>query len=104
MSFATWAGRSKFDYTGDIAIGTKISFGKTRIITVTAQQYAALRETFLEQVVHVGTSFNNPRPGSIGEWLLNNVTRTAIASYVAPILIREGYAVRESKTEIRIIR
>ena len=104
MSIETWAGRSQFDYTGCIAVGTEISFGESSTVTVTAQQYAALRGAFLGQVVHVGTSFDNPQSGSVGEWLQNNVTRTAIASYVAPILIREGYAVRESETEIRIVR
>ena len=29
---------------------------------------------------------------SVGKWLQDNVTRTAIASYVAPILVEERYA------------
>lgn len=104
MSIGTWAGRSQFDYIGCVAVGTEISFGASSTVTVTAQQYSLLRSAFLGQVVQVGASFNNPQLGSVGEWLQNNVTKTAIASYVIPILIREGYAVKESDTEIRIIR
>ena len=29
---------------------------------------------------------------SVGKWLQDKVTRTAMASYVAPILVEEGYA------------
>lgn len=105
MRAETWGGQSDFDYTGCVAIGTDIYFGRgPSIVKVTAQEYINLRETFLGRIVPVGTSFNNPPAGSVGEWLQRHVTRTAIASYVAPILIREGYAIKESDTEIRFIR
>lgn len=104
MSIDTWAGRSQFDYSGCVSVGTQITFGDSKIINVSHQQYSALRAAFLGKVVPVGTSFDSPQPGSIGEWLQVHVTRTAIASYVAPILLREGYAVRESETDIRVIR
>ncbi len=105
MKIDTWAGKSQFEYTGCVAIGTKITFGKAKtIISITRQQYDSLRSTFIGQVVKVGTSRDDPQYGSIGEWLKTNVTQTAIASYVAPILVRECYAVREGKSEIRIVR
>jgi hypothetical protein len=101
---ATWGNRSTFDYVGSIDTGTDIKFGEGRVITVTAQQYAALRKHFLNQVVAVGTSRTEPAKRSLGARLKNNVTKTAIASYVAPILVLEGYAERVGTREIRIIK
>ena len=42
--------------------------------------------------------------GSVGEWLQNNVTKTAIASYVGAILIHEGYAVKGKGAEIEFYK
>jgi hypothetical protein len=42
----------------------------------------------------MGTSRDNPPTGSVGAWLQENVTKTAIASYVGPILLSEGLASR----------
>ena len=101
---ATWGKRSSFDYTGSIETGTEIKFGEGHVRTVTAQQYAALRKHFLNQVIAVGSSRTEPAKGSLGEWLKNNVTTTAIASYVAPILVREKYAERVDTRDIRITK
>ena len=101
---ATWGKRSSFNYTGSIKTGTEIKFGQGHVITVTAQQYAALRRHFLNQVIAVGTSRTDSPTRSLGEWLKSNVTKTAIASYVAPILVLEGYAERVNTREIRIIK
>ena len=99
----TWAGRSSFSYTGSVAEGTKIRFGRTgQVICVSKDQYDALRKAFLNQTVPIGTSRTSPPSGSLGEWLQNNVTQTAIASYVGPILISEGFAVKADRHEITI--
>ncbi len=45
-----------------------------------------------------------PPKGSLGEWLQTNVTRSAIACYVASILVIEGYAKRVGIHDIYIIR
>lgn len=45
--------------------------------------------------VPCGTSRDKPQIGSLGEWLQGNVTKTAIASYVAAILVHEGYAKKD---------
>ena len=100
----TWAGRSKFEYTGSVETGTEITYGKKFKVRVSAQHYKHLRKHFLNDVVSVGTSRTNPPRGSLGSWLQENVTRTAIASYVAPILIIEGYANSEGKHDIRITK
>jgi hypothetical protein len=95
MTLPTWTGKSYFKYEGSVGKGTHIWFGKSkRPVPVSASQYAKLLDHFKGQEVPVGTSRDKPQPGSLGEWLKVNVTRTAIASYVAPILIERAYALR----------
>ena len=70
-----------------------IRYGRSRTTAIAGSDYDRLVQRFSGQVVTVGTSRDAPAHGSIGEWLQKNVTRTAIASYVAPILVHEGDAV-----------
>jgi len=100
----TWGGRSNFAYSGTIEIGVVVSYGKNNKVRVSAQQFYKLREHFLNNVVPVGTSRTAPKKGSLGWWLQANVTRTAIASYIAPILVSEGYAKEEGQHNIRITK
>ena len=100
----TWGGRSQVDYSGSVATGTDIVYGQGWTVRVGAEEYAALRNHFLDRIVPVGTSRTDPPSDSLGAWLLANVTMTAIASYVAPILVLEGYARRVGKHDIRITR
>ena len=100
----TWGGSSTFKYSGSVEAGVKITYGKGWTVRVTAEQFSELRTHFLRRKVPVGTSRTNPSSGSLGEWLQTNVTRTAIASYVAPILVEEGYAERVGNDDIRITR
>jgi hypothetical protein len=98
MTMATWSGDSQFDYSGSVATGTDIHYGtntKYRI-KISESKYAELLTHFGGQEVLVGTNRVKPPSGSLGEWLKKNVTQTASASYVAPILVQEGYAVRAS--------
>lgn len=69
---------------------------------VTAEQYTRLLHHFRGRTVSIGTSRDNPPIGSVGRWLQGNVTRTAIASYVGPILVAEGYA-EKIGSDIRFI-
>lgn len=100
----TWAGRSEFKYTGSVNIGTEIHFGEKfkYKVKVTSDHYSALINHFLGNTVDIGTSRDIPPLGSLGVWLQNNVTKTAIASYVGPILIREGYAEKIGRSQIKI--
>lgn len=101
----TWDSRSEFSYEGCVSKGTKIFYGTNNPpITVTKEKYAKLSEDLLGQVIPGGASRTTPPTQSLGEWLKKNVTKTAIASYVAPILVREGYAIKEGNGLIRIIR
>ena len=99
----TWAGRSNFSYNGNVNTGTVISFGSGNKITLSASQYTNLIKAFKGTGnFPVGTSFDNPPANSLGAWLQAKVTKTAIASYVAPILINEGIATRQNTTYISI--
>ena len=101
---ATWGARSRFDYSGSVETGTDIFYGRGWKVRVDAEDYTALRKHFLGRVVPAGTSRSNPPTDSLGAWLQANVTKTAIASYVAPILVLEGYARRVGKHDISIIK
>lgn len=91
----TWAGRSNFSFTGTLTAGTTITYGSGSTTDVTPAQFAALFAAFpAGMVVEVGTSRTTAPAGSLGAWLQGNVTKTATASYVAPILLHFGRARR----------
>ena len=100
----TWGGRSKFNYSGSVETGTDIVYGQGWKVSVSAEEYVNLRHHFMGRIVQVGTSRTDPPPESLGAWLQANVTQLAIASYVAPILVIEGYAKRVGKHDIQIIK
>lgn len=98
----TWAGRSSFSYIGSVRKGTKITYGSGYTMHVSASDYRRLLTHFGRRHVPCGTSRTDRPHGSLGKWLLENVTKTAIASYVGAILVHEGYAVkRGSDIEFR---
>lgn len=71
----------------------EIFFGKSSTpVKLSNEQYMKLLDTFKGRTVTIGTSRTNPPNDSLGEWLMNNITKTAIASYIAPILLLEGHA------------
>lgn len=92
----TWSGCSQFQYAGSVARGVRIRYGSKGKgqVAVTAKEFADLLAAFGGRRVDVGTSRTSPPRGSLGAWLQKHVTPTAIASYVAPILLAEGLAVR----------
>lgn len=98
----TWTGRSSFKYTGSVSNGTVITYGSGFKVTVSAADYSALIKNFSGSTVDIGTSRGTARPRSLGDWLQRNITKTAIASYVGPILINEGYAVKIGRSQIWI--
>lgn len=97
----TWAGRSQFEYTGSVSTGTEITYGDGNRVLVSTAQYRALLNRFSGQVVDVSPSRTDAGAGSLEEWLQNNVTQTAIASYVAPILLRNGVATRTNNNQLQ---
>ncbi len=90
-----------FDRSPDGAI--RITFGHEKDVTISADDYARLVHHFRGQTVALGTSRDDPPEGSIGKWLQENVTRTAIASYLGPILVQEGHAVWVDDSKLRFV-
>jgi len=102
-ALATWAGKIGFHYDGSVQTGTDIWYGsKPHSTEVTRQEYKRLLEHFKGRTITLGTS-RQPPVGSVGAWLQERVTKRAIASYVGPILVHEGYAERvpSDSTKIR---
>ncbi|MEH7378984.1 hypothetical protein V7138_00670 [Bacillus sp. JJ1533] len=91
-----------FNYEGSIKEGTTIYFGDGWKVKVAGSHYSTLLEKFDGHTLAIGASRANPPKNSLGEWLMANVTKTAIASYVVPILINEGYAFNDGKYKIFI--
>ena len=101
----TWRKRGEFAYRGSVAGGTEILYGKKGRARVTAQQYDGLLMTFVNRTVPLGTHRTNPPTDSIGHWLHCHGASHNIASYVGPILIHEGYAIRGPQPHlIRVVR
>ena len=99
----TWSCRSKFKYIGTVLDGTIISYGKDfkYRLRIRKEHYDKLICHFKGQTIAAGTSRTDPPRNSVGKWLQENVTKTAAASYVCPILIEEKYAEKVGRTEIR---
>ena len=96
----TWSRRSRFSYAGSVRAGTTISYGSGHIIFVTPGQYSSLLDHFRGMTVDVWASRTGPPARNVSEWLQANVTKTAIASYVCPILIDEGFAEKVGRSQI----
>jgi hypothetical protein len=82
----------QFSYEKAADGDVRIEYGDDGKATVSAVDWRRLILHFRGHSVPLGTSRTNPPPGSVGEWLQRNVTRTAIASYIGPILVHEGHA------------
>jgi hypothetical protein len=100
----TWGQGSRFSYAGSVRTGTTISYGSGYLVFVTPEVSSSLRDHFQGMTVDAGTSRTDPPAKSVGEWFLANVTKTAIASYVCPILIHEGFAERVDKSQIAFVK
>lgn len=99
----TFGKGKRFTYTGCVAVGTTIRYGTSESeIRVSREDYAALLSHFGGSTVKLGTSRTRPPSGSVGAWLQENLSPTAIASYVGPILVAEGYAELVSRRPIEI--
>jgi hypothetical protein len=92
----TWAGCSKFGYIGSVEQGVIIYYGKGRQIKIRPSQFAEMLGCFAGKTVKVGTSSTDRPIDSLESWLKENVTKSAIVSYVAPILIAEGLAEKDN--------
>jgi len=90
----TWSGGSKFRYTGTMISGVKILYGSNfkYTFTLTSNELDRLLDHFIGSKVRLNTSRTAAIPGSVGDWIKSNITKTAITPYLGPIIIFEGYA------------
>jgi hypothetical protein len=95
----TWAEHSRFRYDGSVSEGTKIFYGRNfaRSVVITAGEYKKMLEEFSGREIPPAITREEEKRGqeSLGKWFADNKMRVSIASYVAPVLIHEGYCVRE---------
>jgi len=94
----TWSGRSKFRYTGSLKSGVKILYGSDSkyAVTLTSNELDRLLDHFIGSKDRLNTSRTAAIPGSVGDWIKSNITKTAITPYLGPILIFEGYARKDN--------
>jgi len=94
----TWSGRSKFRYTGSVKSGVKILYGSESkyAVTLTSADFVGVLDHFAGRKIRLNTSRTAALPGSVGDWIRSNITKTAITSYLGPILISEGYARKDN--------
>jgi hypothetical protein len=100
-----WRRSSEFEYEGSVKEGTTIYYGDltkkpiNKPILVSKEEYEKLFLAFknMKEPIILGTSQSIPPEGSVGYWLVRNVSDangTQIASYVGSILIHEKYAIK----------
>lgn len=90
---STATGKKQFEYSGDTETGVELFYGDGMQTPgrVSAETIHALLAEFASRPgpVYVGTSFNNPRLGSIGDWLLSREKQN-LACYLVPTLEHLG--------------
>jgi len=103
----TWTGSSAFEYE-QVADGSiTFYYGKDFAykVHISEEKFRQLLSNFAGRGdVPMGTSKTNPPKSSVGYWLQQNVTKTAIASYVGPLLIAFGYAQRGGRSDLICIK
>jgi hypothetical protein len=76
---------AQFSYEKTADGDVRIEYGRGRRKVITAEDLQRLLRRFRG-------SQDRPPAGSVGAWLQQNATKVAIASYIGPILVHEGYA------------
>lgn len=90
-----------------IDLGYQFVVGKSNSKLFLPESFIAEIETDMEgEELKIGASRDNPPKGSLGERLNSKVCTTAMASYVAPLLVHLGVAVvleNDNKRTIRVL-
>jgi hypothetical protein len=86
-TLSTWGGRAQFSYHHDGSLA--LQYGNDRHCRVSAEHMERLRAEHQGQLVAVF----GPEP-SLDAWTKEHVTRTRIASYLAPALVELGFVER----------
>jgi hypothetical protein len=88
----TFGGGANFQYRGNTNTATVIRYSKAALeIVLTESDYLKIWNHFRGREVKVGTS-QSPVADSFGAFLKDEITHIGAASYVARIMLEEGYA------------
>lgn len=86
---------AEFTYEGSVSLGLRLTFGETRqTARVSAEALRRLLDHFTDMPgpVAIGASRDKPPLGSLGAWWIAHQSRRQLASYLAAVLVEEGYA------------
>jgi excisionase family DNA binding protein len=102
----TRSGRAEFRVRGGVATGAEIWPGKAQYPIKFPKSFMDdLLSNFSGKEVAVGGSFDGPLPGSLGEFIQQEIkTKMNPAVYIAALLIAEGYADASRRGYIRFHR
>ena len=90
---------SPFRYEGSIKNGIEILYGKSNEKIVPQEILESLIKNFSNKTVPIETTrtIEDLNEGSLGHWLNKNINGPVITSYIASILVHEGYAELSNK-------
>jgi hypothetical protein len=96
---STASGRAQFEYSGDTNTGIEVFYGERLQFSgrVSSQTIKALLAEFASRTgpVSVGTRFDTPPLGTIGDWLLTREKQN-LACYLIPVLADLGLGAYET--------
>lgn len=88
----------------EVDLGYQIMVGKSKTKLFLPRSFIAEIETDMAgEELNIGSNRDNPPEGSLGARLNSKVCKTAMASYVAPLLVHLGVAETVNKRTIRIL-
>ncbi len=98
----TLSGKVEFKYSGSVPMGTLIMFGKGSSAFFSRSDYQDLTNHFYGKNVSIGASHSKPKAGTIDRFIQDKGF-PSLASYIAPILIKEGFAIEGgAKSKIKL--
>ena len=100
VELKTLAKGSTFRYEGSIKEGIRIMYGQLGFNTkVDKVILNSMLKNFSNKTVLIDATRtkSNLKEGSLGQWLNNYLKTAVITSYVAAILVHEGYAENHDK-------
>jgi len=102
-SCPTVGGRKNFLVEGDVESGARIRVGESgQLLTFDRPFFERLLKAFRGREVRIGSKFDDPGPGSLGEWIQKDRgVKMNPAVYVAGLLVRLGYAEYVRRGSIR---
>lgn len=97
FTLGTPSRRAEFTYDGSVVLGVSVHYNSSQVF-ISAEFFQMILNQFRGSIVPGGFSMDNPIPGGLGEWILQNSSllnpmplTPRHASHIAGILWNEGY-------------